>query len=231
MTKAPLFTSAGKSAGEIELNMEVFGLELNHDLLRQAVMVTLANNRQGTAKVKTRAEVKHTTKKAWRQKGTGRARQGMRSAPHWKGGGVVFGPTPRDFSMSFPKKMRRKALLTAMSARAEENAIMIVENYDIKEAKTKNGVEFLKALGLENSKLLLLVYVDNFDKQTEDFKLAFNNIQNVYTIPVDSVGTYDVLVSDKIVFTKESLDLFTALKLSPLGIDNWIELRKEESND
>ena len=226
MTKAPLFTSAGKSAGEIELNMEVFGLELNHDLLRQAVMVTLANNRQGTVKVKTRAEVKHTTKKVWRQKGTGRARQGMKSAPHWKGGGVVFGPSPRDFSMSFPKKMRRKALLTAMSARAEENGIIIVENYDIKEGKTKYGVEFLKALGLENTKLLLVL-----DEPTEELILAFRNIPNVYMATVDSVGTYDVLTSDKILFTKAGLDLFAALKLSPLGIDNWVELRKEESND
>jgi len=226
MTKVPIYTSAGKNAGEVELNPEIFGLELNHDLLRQAVMVTLANNRQGSAKVKTRGEVKHTTKKVWRQKGTGRARQGMRSAPHWKGGGIVFGPAPRDYSMSFPKKMRRKALLNAMSSRANEDAIIVVENFAITEGKTKNGVEFLKALGLENSKLLLVL-----DEPTEEIVLAFRNIPTVYMATVDSVGTYDVLTSEKIVFTKHGLDLFAALKLSPLGIDNWVELRANEEKE
>jgi len=227
MTKAPIFKSNGSAAGDIELNAEIFGLELNHDLLRQAVMVFLANNRQGTSSTKTRGEVKHTTKKVWRQKGTGRARQGMKSAPHWKGGGIVFGPTPRDFSMSFPKKMRRSALLNAMSARAAENAIVVVEEFGITEGKTKQGVEFLKALGLENTKLLLVL-----DEPTEEIILAFRNIPSVYMATVDSVGTYDVLTSEKVLFTKAGLDLFAALKLSPLGIDNWIDLRtQEEDND
>lgn len=223
MATIPIFTPAGERAGEFELAAEVFGVEPNTSLMHQAVVTTLANLRQGTADTKTRGEVHHTTKKAWRQKGTGRARQGMRSAPHWKGGGVVFGPHPRDYSLSFPKKMRRKALLSALSVKAAADKIIVVEDFNIADAKTKQAIALLTALALLDSKLLVV-----FDQPTEEAVLAFRNLPNVYLTTVEMLGTYDVLTAENLLFTRSSIERLQELKQQPVGIARWMAYQQEE---
>ncbi|HEY3380077.1 MAG TPA: 50S ribosomal protein L4 [Armatimonadota bacterium] len=217
MATIPIFTPAGERAGELELAAEVFGLEPNKALMHQAVVSTLANMRQGTADTKTRAEVHHTTKKLFKQKGTGRARQGMRSAPHWKGGGIAFGPHPRDYSVSFPKKMRRKALLSALSSKLTSESITVVEHFGITEAKTKQAIALLSALQLSGKKLLVVL-----DEPTEALVLAFRNIPNVYLTTVEMLGTYDVLSTDRLLFTQAGITLLQELKQQPIGMARWM---------
>ena len=223
MVNVHLFTSAGERAGQLELADEIFGIEPNTALMHQAVVTTLANMRQGTADTKTRGEINRTTKKAWRQKGTGRARQGSRSAPHWTGGGVVFGPHPRDYSKSFPKKMRRKALLSALSIKAAGEAILVVEEFTFSEAKTRQAVALLQALDLSDSRLLLIV-LEEYD---EVVVRAFRNLPNVLMVTADSVGTYDVLKADRLLFTRKSIETLQELKQQPLGIERWLNQQSE----
>lgn len=218
MANVPVFTPAGERAGEIELAADVFGIEPSQALMHQAVVTTLANMRQGTADTKTRGEVHHSTRKMWRQKGTGRARQGMRSAPHWKGGGIVFGPHPRDYSKAFPKKMRRKALLSALSVKAAGEAIVVVESFGIDAPKTKNGVALLKALGLLDTKKVLIV----LDEPTAATVLSFRNLPNVMLTTVETVGTYDVLNADRLLFTRKGIEFLQELKQQPVGIARWL---------
>lgn len=217
MATVPVYTPAGERAGEIELAAEVFGIEPSQALMHQAVVATLANMRQGTADTKTRGEVHHSTRKLYRQKGTGRARQGMRSAPHWKGGGIVFGPHPRDYSVSFPKKMRRKALLSALSAKAADGEMLVVDNLSFEQPKTKQAAAMLKALSLHDKKVLVVL-----DEFTPEVVLSFRNLPNIVDVVTpDAVGTYDLLTSDCVLFTRASLDELTALKQQPLGAAAW----------
>lgn len=216
MSTVPVYTLDGKQAGEIELAEDVFGLAPNDALVHQAVVTTLANQRQGTADTKTRGEVHHTTKKAYKQKGTGRARQGMRSAPHWKGGGVVFGPHPRDYGLSFPKKMRRRALLSVLSAKASEGAIVVLQELNCTQAKTKEAVAVLKALELQD-KRVLLVLSDHLDT----VERAFRNLPNVAITTAAGLGTYDMLLADRLLFTQASLLRLQTLKQQPFGTARW----------
>ena len=156
MATIPVYTAAGQPAGEIELAADVFGIEPHEALVHQAVRATLANQRQGTADTKTRGEVHHTTRKLFRQKGTGRARQGMKSAPHWKGGGVVFGPHPRDYRQSLNKKMRRKALLSVLSAKAQENAIRVIDAFTFTAPRTRDAAALLQALEIADKRVLVV---------------------------------------------------------------------------
>lgn len=223
MVNVNLFTPAGERAGQLEIAEEIFGIEPNRALLHQAIVTTLANMRQGTADTKTRGEVCRTTKKAWRQKGTGRARQGSRSAPHWAGGGVVFGPHPRDYSKAFPKKMRRRALLSALSVKAADDAIFVVEEFAFTAGKTKLAISLMKSMEIADRRSVLVV-LDDYDEVTVR---AFRNLPNVMLVTSDSVGTYDVLRSDCLLFSRKSIELLQQLKQQPLGINRWIAEQSE----
>lgn len=223
MTTISIFTPAGAPAGELEIASDVFGIEPNNALMHQAVITTLANNRQGTADTKTRAEVHHTTKKLFRQKGTGRARQGMRSAPHWKGGGVAFGPHPRDYTLSLPKKMRRKALLSALSLKVAQAGITVVEDFGFTTIKTKNAINLLQALNLTEKKRLLVV----IDDVSEATILSFRNLPQVLITTAEMLGTYDVLSADHLLFTRSSIALLQELKQQPIGILRWVAKQEQ----
>jgi large subunit ribosomal protein L4 len=222
MASLPIFTPAGEQAGQIELSNDVFGVEPNEALMHQAVVATLANLRQGSADTKTRGEVHHSTRKLWRQKGTGRARQGMKSAPHWKGGGIAFGPHPRDYSQSLPKKMRRKALLSALSTKVAADAITVVEAFNFERPKTKDAVKLLETLGLAEQKVLVV-----FDELSESVVLSFQNIPNVYMTTIDMLGTYDVLAAQRILFSRSSLENLQRIKQQPLGISLWVAKQEQ----
>lgn len=224
MSTVPVYTLAGEKAGEIELAADVFGLESNQALVHQAVVTTLANQRQGSADTKTRGEVQHTTHKVYRQKGTGRARQGMRSAPHWKGGGVVFGPHPRDYSLSLPKKMRRKALLSALSVKANTDAIFVVNAMAFDRPATKQAVSLLQALELTEKKVLVVV-----EDLNEPVFLSFRNLQNVMVSLPEHLGTYDVLSANCLLFTQAALERLQTLKQQPYGVAYWVA--KQEQGD
>ena len=232
MASLTVFTPAGERAGEFELAAEIFGIEPNKALLHQAVVATLANQRQGSADTKTRGEVHHTTKKLYRQKGTGRARQGMRSAPHMKGGGVVFGPHPRDYSVSFPKKMRRKALLSALSVKATGEAIVLLENYGINEPRTKSVTALFTAFDLTKKKVLVVL---DEPKDEQDLArvnaewLSFRNLPNVIGITTPStLGTYDVLCADRLLITRDGIACLQELKQQPLGMARWMARQQQE---
>jgi large subunit ribosomal protein L4 len=214
MVTIPILTAAGESAGTLELAAEVFGLEPNPGLVHQAVVATMANGRQGTHDTKTRGEVHHSTRKMWRQKGTGRARQGMRSAPHWKGGGVVFGPHPRDYDQSLPKKMRRKALLSAISSRVTDESVVVVESFGMAAPKTREALKLLKAIGLDSVRRLLIVLDDAADEAI----LAFRNLPNVQLTTAQMLSTYDVLAAERVLFTRGSIERFQELKQQPVGL-------------
>ena len=150
----------GQTVGQVDLRDEVFAVPFNQAVVHQALVRQLANARQGTSDTKTRGEVSGGGRKPWKQKGTGRARQGSIRSPHWKGGGVVFGPHPRDFSQDMPKKMRRLALLSAISSKVSENLLVLVEDLRVDEARTKEMAELLKRLDIEASALLVLAEID-----------------------------------------------------------------------
>ena len=197
--KAPLYTADGTAKGDVTLDAAVFGIEPNMAVMHQVVTAQLAGARRGTASTKTRAEVRGGGRKPWRQKGLGRARQGSIRAPHWVGGGVAHGPKPRDYSQRTPKKMKRLALRSALSARASEEAVKVVEPIEWAPAKTKQAVALLSAIGAEGKTLLVLNRTD------EAAYRAFRNLPNVVIAEPGHVTTYDVLWSDDVVFTTSTL--------------------------
>jgi large subunit ribosomal protein L4 len=176
-----------------------FGAEVKSHLFHQVVRMQLANRRRGTASTKTRGEVSGGGRKPWRQKGTGRARQGSTRSPLWRGGGVALGPRPRDYTYKLPKKVRRSALCSALSLKAQEGLLKVVDRLDITEPKTKQMVSFLKDLGVEKAALLLLVG-DNSNVQ-----LAARNLPRVKVLRVEGVNTYDLLAYDYLICAKETL--------------------------
>ena len=217
MSTIPVYTLAGEQAGEFTLADDIFGVAVNAALIHQSVTATLANRRQGTADTKTRGEVSRTTKKLYRQKGTGRARQGMRSAPHFTGGGVVFGPHPRDFEQSLPKKMRRAALLSALSSKANDAAIVLVDAFAFDEPKTAKAAGILQALNLADLKVMLVL--NDLDNAVA---LSFRNLPNVLITTAQMLGTYDVLSADRLLFEQASIERLQELKHQPLGAALWI---------
>ena len=217
MATLTMYNAAGEVSGEMELLAEIFEVTINMSLMKQSIVTTLANWRQGTAATKTRADVSHTTRKLFRQKGTGRARQGMKSAPHWKGGGVAHGPHPHDFGLSFPKKMRRKALFCALSGKLTDGEIFGVEDYDFSDYRTKEAVKLLKALKLDTKKVLV-----TFTSIEDDSIRALRNIPNVVMTTVEMVGTYDLLTADVVLFTRAGLEALQEMKTQPLGNARWV---------
>jgi large subunit ribosomal protein L4 len=200
-------TAAGEDAGSVELPAELFGIEPNVAVLHQVVTAQLANRRAGTHSTKTRAEVSGGGAKPWRQKGTGRARQGSIRSPHWRGGGVAHGPKPRDYSQRTPKKMIRLALRSALSDRAAEGKVVVVDEWGIDAPKTKDAIRVLEALGLrtkgERDDRVLVVL-----RRTEDAAWrSFRNLgSRVQIILPEELNAYDVLVNDWLVFSKATLD-------------------------
>lgn len=195
----PVFDTEGKETGTISLSKEIFGAKINKNLMAQAVRVYLANQRQGNADTKTRGEVRGGGKKPWRQKGTGRARQGSTSAPHWKGGGVAFGPEPRDYSLIMPDKMKKLALVSALTTKLADSKIKVIDNLNDLGAKTKNMDLTLKNLNLSGSTLLAL------PKDSQKIVIAARNIKNLEILPVNLLNTYTVLKNSNILFTKDAL--------------------------
>ncbi len=188
----------GIEVGKVSLNEKVFGAEYNEDLIHQAVVTYLTNQRQGTKSTLTRSEVAGGGRKPWRQKGTGRARQGSIRAPQWVHGGVVFAPKPRDFEKKMNAQMRRGAFVSALSAMMKEKAIIVVDDMNI-EAKTKSAVKVLDALKL-NRRVTVVT-----DGVNENAIRAFANLEGKNVTTADILNTYDLVVSDYVVMTKEAI--------------------------
>ncbi|HHT42979.1 MAG TPA: 50S ribosomal protein L4 [Firmicutes bacterium] len=198
MPKVAVYNMEGKQVGELELNDAIFGVEVNQDLMHKAVLSQLANRRQGTASVKTRGLVSGGGRKPWRQKGTGRARQGSIRSPQWVGGGVVFGPTPRDYSFRLPKKARRAALKSALSAKAAAGNIVVLDQLTVREPKTKVMAGVFKALDVRKP----LLVTAEWDKNVE---LSVRNIPGAVLAKSVGLNVYDVLNSEKLVMTKDAV--------------------------
>lgn len=196
---APLFDADGKAKGEVELEAAVFGIEPNMAVMHQVVTAQLAGARAGAASTKTRAEVRGGGRKPWRQKGLGRARHGSIRSPQWAGGGIAHGPKPRDYSQRTPKKMKRLALRSALSARASEQAVRVVEPIEWSNPKTKQAVSLLAAVGAEGKVLVVLNRTDTAAER------AFRNLPHVRISEPGHLTTYDVLWSDDVVFTTSTL--------------------------
>ena len=199
---AELFTADGKQTGEVELNPDIFGIEPNPDVMHQVVTAQLAAARAGTHSTKTRSEVRGGGRKPWRQKGLGRARHGSIRSPQWAGGGVAHGPKPRDYSQRTPKKMKRLALRSALSVRAAEGQIKVVEDFSVWDApKTKNATALLAAMGITGKVLLLAE-----DHEHTAIK-SFRNLDSVIASNLGQANTYDVLWAETIIMSKGTLDL------------------------
>jgi large subunit ribosomal protein L4 len=203
MAKVDVLNAGGKKTGSVDLPDEVFGVQVNVPVMHRVVRAQLAAARAGTHSTKTRSEVRGGGAKPWRQKGTGRARQGSRRAPQWTGGGVVFGPTPRDHSLRVNKKEKVLALRSALTDRRAGGNLVVVDGLDFDTPKTARAVELLGTLGLADRKLLFVV-----DGLEEAAIKSFRNLPAVHLITFDQLNTYDVLASDVVVFTRDSLDAF-----------------------
>jgi large subunit ribosomal protein L4 len=203
MPTVELLNQRGEVVGELQLKEEVFGVEPNHTLMHQAVLSYLANQRQGTHSTKTRGEVRGGGRKPWRQKGTGRARQGSIRAPQWVGGGVVFGPRPRDYSFYLSKKERRLALRSALSAKLADGEIKVVEELEIEEPKTKKMEEILRSLGIEGENTLIVT-----EEMNPVVILSARNLPYVVgVVEAKDLTTYDVLSAKYLVMTKKAVEI------------------------
>ena len=198
MANVSVYNIEGKEVGTIELNDAVFGVEVNEHLLHMAVVNQLANNRQGTQKAKTRSEVSGGGRKPWRQKGTGHARQGSTRAPQWTGGGVVFAPTPRDYTFKMNKKEKRAALKSALTSRVEENKFIVVDELVFNEIKTKNFANVLKNLDVK--KALVVLEAGNVNAE-----ISAKNIADVKTTKANTLNVFDVLKYNTVIATKAAV--------------------------
>ena len=198
MPTVGLFNQEGKQVGDIQLNENVFGVEVNTDAMHQVVVALLANKRQGTQSAKTRAEVRGGGIKPWRQKGTGRARQGSIRAPQWIKGGIVFAPKPRDYRVSVPKSMRRVAMKSALTSKVQENQMVVLEALALEAPKTKQMVEVLKAF--DAKKTLIVTGESN-----EVLYKSARNIADVQIMPVNNINVYDLLKFEKLIITKDAV--------------------------
>ena len=198
MANVAVYNMEGKEVDKIELNDSIFGVEINEHLVHMAVLQQLANKRQGPQKAKTRSEVRGGGRKPWRQKGTGHARQGSTRSPQWTGGGVVFAPTPRDYSFKLNKKEKRAALKSALTSRVVENKFVVVDELKMDEIKTKKFAEVLKNLNVEKA----LVVLNDMD---EKVIASAANIPTVKTSQINELNVFDVLKYDTVVVTKAAV--------------------------
>jgi len=197
--KAPLFKSDGALSGDMKLDADVFGVEPNMDVLHQVVTAQLAAARAGTASTKTRRQVRGGGRKPWRQKGLGRARHGSIRSPIWVGGGIAHGPKPRSYAQRTPKKMKRLALCSALSARASESAIKVVDDIDWSAPKTKQAVTLLNAMDAQGKTLVVLNHLDGSAGK------SFRNLPDVRMVEPGHLTAYDVLWSNQVVFTSHTV--------------------------
>ncbi|EZP79110.1 50S ribosomal protein L4 [Parageobacillus genomosp. 1] len=200
MPKVALYNQNGETIGEIELNDSVFGIEPNKYVLFEAVIMQRASLRQGTHKTKNRAEVSGGGRKPWRQKGTGRARQGSIRAPQWRGGGTVFGPVPRSYSYKLPKKVRRLAIKSALSSKVLENNIVVLDSLTLEAPKTKEMAKILNNLSVDRKALIVT------DDVNENVALSARNIPGVTVVTANGINVLDVLNHDKLVITKAAVE-------------------------
>ena len=198
MANVTVLNMEGKEVGSMELNDAVFGVEINEHLVHQAVVLQLANNRQGTQKAKTRSEVSGGGRKPWRQKGTGHARQGSTRAPQWTGGGVVFAPVPRDYSFKMNKKEKRAALKSVLTSKVQENKFIVLDELKLAEVKTKEMKKVLDNLKVNNA---LVIIGDD----SENVALSARNIAGVQTASVNTINVFDMLKYNTIIATKSSV--------------------------
>lgn len=198
MASVSVYNMEGNEVGTMELNDAVFGVEVNEHLVHQAVVRHLANKRQGTQKAKTRSEVSGGGRKPWRQKGTGHARQGSIRAPQWRGGGVVFAPTPRDYSKKMNKKEKRAALKSALTSRVEADKLIVLDSLKLDEIKTKEMVRVLDNLKVKKA-LVVMPEVD------ENVMLSTRNIPDVDTIDARMLNVYDVMRYSTVIMTKDAV--------------------------
>ena len=198
MANVSVLNMEGKEVGSMELNDAVFGVEINEHLVHQAVVLQLANNRQGTQKAKTRSEVSGGGRKPWRQKGTGHARQGSTRAPQWTGGGVVFAPVPRDYSFKMNKKEKRAALKSVLTSKVQENKFIVLDELKLAEVKTKEMKKVLDNLKVNNA---LVIIGDD----SENVALSARNIAGVQTASVNTINVFDMLKYNTIIATKTSV--------------------------
>jgi len=200
MPKVTLYNQSGSQVGDVELNDSVFGIEPNEHVLHDAVVMQQASRRQGTHAVKNRSAVAGGGRKPWRQKGTGRARQGSIRSPQWVGGGVVFGPTPRSYSYKLPKKVRRLALKSALSSKVIENSLIVLESLAFDAPKTKEAVKVLKALDVNEK--VLIVTAENDDVVVK----SASNLPNAKVLSVSGINVLDLLTHDKLIMTKDAAE-------------------------
>ena len=199
MANVSVYNIEGKEVGTIDLSDAVFGVEVNEHLLHMALVSQLANKRQGTQKAKTRSEVRGGGRKPWRQKGTGHARQGSTRAPQWTGGGVVFAPTPRDYSFKLNKKEKRAALKSALTSRVEEKKFIVLDEINFGEIKTKNFQNVLNNLNVAKA----LVVLEDGNKNAE---LSARNIPSVKTARTNTINVYDILKYNTVIATKAAVE-------------------------
>ena len=199
MATVSVLNMEGKEVGTMELNDAVFGVNVNEHLVHMAVVQQLANNRQGTQKAKTRSEVRGGGRKPWRPKGTGHARQGSTRAPQWTGGGVVFAPTPRDYSFKMNKKEKRAALKSALTSKVQENKFIVVDELKFDEIKTKKFVEVMKNLNVEKA----LVVLNNNDVNVVK---SAANVPTVKTASTETINVFDILKYNTVVVTKAAVE-------------------------
>ncbi len=201
--KVPVKNLKGEQVSEVELPDDIFAAKISVPLMHQALLRQNANAHLGTHKVKTRAEVNRTTKKVYRQKGTGNARQGSRKAPHWVGGGVAFGPQPRSYNQDMPKKMRRAAIRSALSQKAADQQIVVVESLDMAAPKTKDLAAAMKALGVTKGLVVLPARNVNVEKSA-------SNVENVKALNANYLNIRDIFKYDQLVVPVASLDVIKA---------------------
>ena len=199
MANVAIYNMEGKEVGTMELNDAVFGVEINEHLVHLAAVSQLANKRQGTQKAKTRSEVSGGGRKPWRQKGTGHARQGSTRAPQWTGGGVVFAPVPRDYTVKMNKKEKRAALKSVLTSRVQENKFLVVDELKVDEIKTKKMQGVLDALKVKKA---LVVLKDN----DQNVLLSARNIADVRTVLTSTLNVFDILKYDTVVVTKAAVE-------------------------
>ena len=199
MPKVEVYDMQGKKVSDVELKEEVFGIEPNEAVVHSVLVNYLANQRQGTQSTKTRSEVRGGGKKPWRQKGTGRARQGSIRAPHWVGGGIALGPKPRSYNYTVNKKEKRLAIKSMLSSKVLENELVVVENLSLKEIKTKEMARILNNLKVEGKTVILLPEKDTM------VQTAARNIEGVRTLQVGTINVYDLLKYKNLVVTEDTV--------------------------
>lgn len=199
MPKVAVYNVSGDQVGEIELNEKIFGIPVHHSVLHDAVVAHLAGQRKGTHNTKTRSDVSGGGRKPWRQKGTGRARQGTTRSPIWRGGGIVFGPHPRNYSLNLPKKVKRLALKSALSSKVEDGTLVVLDELKLEQPKTKDVVAILKNLKVDNKALVVI------DSKDDNVLKSARNISGVKPVTVSWMNTYDLLAHNTLVITKDAI--------------------------